>query len=125
MTELNQWLYGVNRSAVRSYQQEKQVVMPADATINIIEPKITTTVSTRRRGASFMESDIETLIKEFGDLTPGKEITMELSEACELLGRTRKRIDAFKKLSDTLMSEYNVKLIIKSRKNHGKNFEVL
>jgi hypothetical protein len=42
---------------------------------------------------------------------------MELGAACELLGRTRKRIDAFKLLQKRL-KEMGIQLIIYSQKTH-------
>lgn len=60
--------------------------------------------------------DIAILTKQYGTLSPGMTIKIELNTACELLGRSRKRVDAFKTLAKRLADEFGVQLIIYSRK---------
>ena len=108
-----QWLQGEDRSTVSRHQQE--VSTPA-ATSEEVEthqqpepaPQRATTPAT---------DDIEILTQKFGELRSGMTIRMELGAACELLGRTRKRIDAFKLLQKRL-KEMGIQLIIYSQKTH-------
>jgi hypothetical protein len=110
-----QWLQGEDRRTVSPHQQDF-VPTPA-ATSEEVEthqqpepaPQRATTPAT---------DDIEILTQKFGELRSGMTIRMELNEACELLGRTRKRIDAFKTLAKRLKDEYGVQLIIYSQKTH-------
>ena len=110
-----QWLQGEDRSAVSRHQQET-VFTPA-ATSEEVEthqqpepaPQRATTLAT---------DDIEILTQQYGELRSGMTIRIELGEACELLGRTRKRIDAFKTLAKRLKDEFGVQLIIYSQKTH-------
>ncbi len=74
-----------------------------------------------KRNTSFEEGDIEKLNELYGPLSSGMTLTLELQEACNLLGRTRRRIDAFTKLKNVLKADYDVELVITSRKTHGKN----
>lgn len=115
MINYMQWRDGVDRSAMSQHQQDT-VSTPA-ATSEEVEthqqpepaPQRTTTPVT---------DDIEILTQKFGELRSGMTIRLELNEACELLGRTRKRIDAFKTLAKRLKDEYGVQLIIYSQKTH-------
>ncbi len=87
----------------------------------ISDQKITKTKanhSKTKRNTSFEQGDIDKLNEAYGPLTSGMTLTLELSKACALLGRTRRRIDAFKKLQDILKADYGVELIITSRKTH-------
>lgn len=64
------------------------------------------------------EKDEVAIIKrEFGELTEGRIIEIELAKACEILGKTRKRVDAFKGIISKLRKDYGVTLIIKSKKS--------
>ena len=115
MESFLQWLQGEDRSTVSRHQQD--AVFTPVATSEEVEthqqpepaPQRTTTLAT---------DDIEILTQQYGELRPGMTIRMELNAACELLGRTRKRIDAFKTLAKRLKDEYGVQLIIYSQKTH-------
>lgn len=113
MESFLQWLQGEDRSTVSRHQQG--ISTPA-ATSEEVEthqqpepaPQRATTPAT---------DDIEILTQQYGELRPGMTIRMELGAACELLGRTRKRIDAFKLLQKRL-KEMGIQLIIYSQKTH-------
>lgn len=60
--------------------------------------------------------DLNILAARYGELKPGKEITLELGEAAKLLGRKRVRLDAFSGLIKKLLNEYGVELKIYSRR---------
>ena len=62
------------------------------------------------------DPDLNILAEKYGDFVPGKKITIELGEAARLLGRKRVRVDAFSGLIKKLKKEYNVELIIYSRR---------
>ncbi len=62
------------------------------------------------------DTDIYILEQIYGKLTPGMTISLDLGYACDLLGRTRKRVDAFTGLQKKLKEDYDVELKIKSRK---------
>lgn len=99
----------------------QETVMPDTTYEEKITEKPKSALSVKRSRLT-EKTDIATLQESYGELTPGRTITIELQEACKLLGRTRKRIDAFVKLQDYLMAQYNVKLIITSRKTkNGKD----
>lgn len=109
-----QWLQGEDRTTVSRHQQD--AVFTPVATYEEVEthqqpepaPQRATTPAT---------DDIEILTQQYGELRPGMTIRMELNAACELLGRTRKRIDAFKLLQKRL-KEMGIQLIIYSQKTH-------
>ena len=115
MESFLQWLQGEDRSTVSRHQQD--TVSTPVATSEEVEthqqpepaPQRTTTLAT---------DDIEILTQQYGELRSGMTIRMELNAACELLGRTRKRIDAFKTLAKRLKEEFGVQLIIYSQKTH-------
>ena len=115
MESFLQWLQGEDRSTVSRHQQD--AVFTPVATYEEVEthqqpepaPQRATTLAT---------DDIEILTQKYGELRSGMTIRMELNEACELLGRTRKRIDAFKTLAKRLKEEFGVQLIIYSQKTH-------
>ena len=65
---------------------------------------------------TYDDPDLQTLADTFGELKPGKEITLELGEAAKLLGRKRVRLDAFSSLTKKLHNEYGVELKIYSRR---------
>jgi len=118
MNIFQQWLYGEDRASVMSpvYQER---VMP-DTTY---EKKLTkeTDSATGKRGKSFASNDVDVLQQTYGELKSGMVITIELEKAVKLLGRTRVRVDAFSRLKKVLHEQYNVELIITSRKTHGTN----
>lgn len=99
----------------------QETVMPDTTHEEKITEKPKSALSVKRSRLT-EETDIATLQESYGELTPGRTITIELQEACKLLCRTRKRIDAFKKLQDYLMEQYKVELVITSRKTkNGKD----
>lgn len=65
---------------------------------------------------TYDDPDLQTLADAFGELQPGKEITLELGEAAKFLGRKRVRLDAFSGLIKKLHNEYGVELKIYSRR---------
>lgn len=64
----------------------------------------------------YNDPDLNILAARYGELKPGKEITLELGEAAKLLGRKRVRLDAFSSLTKKLHNEYGVELKIYSRR---------
>lgn len=91
-----QWLQGVDRSTVSPHQQ-----------VHVSTPAAKEKVEASK-------GDIEILTQRYGELRPGMTIRMELKAACELLGRTRRRTDAFRVLQKKLEDEYGVQLVIYS-----------
>ena len=116
MESFLQWLQGEDRSTVSRHQQV-QVSSPA-ATNEQKEPTQPVPEPTLQRGSSLAGDDIVILTQRYGALTRGMTIRLELNAACELLGRTRKRIDAFRLLQKKLQEDYGIQLIIYSRKTH-------
>ena len=114
MINYMQWRDGVDRSAMSQHQQE--VSTPA-ATSEEVETH-QQPEPTPQRATTPATDDIEILTQQYGELRSGMTIRLELNAACELLGRTRKRIDAFKTLAKRLKDEYGVQLIIYSQKTH-------
>jgi len=114
MESFLQWLQGEDRSTVSRHQQE--VSTPA-ATSEEVETH-QQSEPTPQRATTPATDDIEILTQQYGELRSGMTIRLELNAACELLGRTRKRIDAFKTLAKRLKDEYGVQLIIYSQKTH-------
>ncbi len=105
MYDFLHWLFGEDRRTVSQHQQEEASPVAKE----------------EREAPEAKEQgncDIDILTDKYGSLVPGKIIRMELQEACTLLGRTRKRVDAFKKLQKLLKDEYDVELKIYSRKTH-------
>ena len=100
MDSFIQWLLGEDRRTVSLHQQEEFVSPVAK------EEKRET------------NDDIEILTEKYGTLVSGMTIRIDLQEACTLLGRKRKRVDAFKSLQKLLKDDYGVELIITSRKTH-------
>ena len=66
-------------------------------------------------------SDIERLEKHYGELFEGKIIETTLQEILSTVPRHRARTDAYDSLVKKLESDYNVKLIITSRKKNKLN----
>lgn len=118
MDTFTQWLIGEDRASMLTVYQE--TVMPDTTYVQKITDKLAS-ASRGKRNRSMEDTDIATLQENYGELTPGKTITIELQEACNLLGRTRIRIDAFAKLKKVLLEQYKVELVITSRKTHGKD----
>lgn len=63
-----------------------------------------------------LEDDISILTQTYGELKEGRLIEIPLDDACELLNKTRHRVDTFAKLTKRLKENYNVTLKITSRK---------
>jgi hypothetical protein len=66
-------------------------------------------------------SDIDRLENKYGELTEGKVIETTLQEILTTVPRHRARTDAYDTLVKKLESDYNVKLIITSRKKNKLN----
>lgn len=62
------------------------------------------------------DPDLNILAEKYGELVPGKVITIELNECAQLLNRKRVRLDAFKTLQNRLKNDYGVELKIYSRR---------
>lgn len=62
------------------------------------------------------DPDLNILAARYGELKPGKVITIELNECAQLLNRKRVRLDAFKTLQNRLKNDYGVELKIYSRR---------
>ena len=62
------------------------------------------------------DPDLIILAARYGELKPGKVITVELNECAQLLNRKRVRLDAFKTLQNRLKNDYGVELKIYSRR---------
>lgn len=118
MNTFTQWLQGEDRASMPTVYQE--TVMP-DTTHGEKITEKAESASMVKRKRSMEETDIAILTENYGELTPGRTITIALHEACKLLGRTRMRIDAFAKLKKVLHEQYKVELVITSRKTHGKD----
>jgi hypothetical protein len=114
MESFLQWLQGEDRSTVSRHQQDT-VSTPA-ATSEEVET--TQPAEASMRGTSLAVDDIDVLTQRYGSLVPGMTIRIELNEACNLLGRTRRRVDAFNRLAKRLKDDYDVELKIYSQKTH-------
>ena len=89
--------------------------------VNILQQESEVTPSTTEKSVtpkSSLANDIQVLTDTYGELCPAKEITIDLDTACKLLGRNRKRVDAFSRLQKCLFLQYQVILKIISRKTH-------
>lgn len=62
------------------------------------------------------DDDVALIEERYGTLYEGLRIEIELSDACELFGKTRRRVDAFNSIVKKLHETYGVELIVKSRK---------
>ena len=114
MKEFIYWLQGEDRSAV-SFHRQGNVSTPA---AKEKEETAKSFVEAPKEAVTKAGNDIEILTERYGELRSGMTIRLELNEACELLGRTRKRTDAFKTLAKRLKDRYGVQLIIYSQKTH-------
>lgn len=65
---------------------------------------------------NYDDPDLQALYDRYGELQPGKVITIELNECAQLLNRKRVRLDAFKTLQNRLKNDYGVELKIYSRR---------
>ena len=110
-----QWRDGVDRTAM---SQHKQDFVPTPAATSEEVETHQQPEPAPQRATTPATDDIEILSQKYGELRSGMTIRMELGEACELLGRTRKRIDTFKTLAKRLKEEFGVQLIIYSQKTH-------
>lgn len=90
----------------RKTDEMKPGMQGVEVIMQPVEPK-------RKR---YDDPDLQTLADAFGELQPGKEITLELGEAAKFLGRKRVRLDAFSGLIKKLHNEYGVELKIYSRR---------
>ena len=66
-----------------------------------------------------INSELEILAKEFGELSNGKQIEIELNRILLLLPRKRRKVDAYKGIRSVL-KRMGVELIIKSKKRNRK-----
>ena len=85
-----QWRDGVDRSAMSQHQQDNVSVPAAKEE----EETAKSFAKAPKEAITKAGNDIEILTQKFGELRSGMTIRLELNAACELLGRTRKRIDA-------------------------------
>lgn len=65
---------------------------------------------------TYDDPDLNILAEKYGELQPGKVITIELNECSQLLNKKRVRLDAFKTLQNRLKNDYGVELKIYSRR---------
>ena len=87
-------------------EKMKQGMQGVEVIIQPVEPK-------RIR---YADQDLNILADKYGELIPGKVITVELNECAQLLNRKRVRLDAFKTLQNRLKRDYGVELKIYSRR---------
>jgi len=113
MKEFMYWLQGEDRRTVSSHQQDVSVPAAKEE-----EETAKSFVEAPKEAVTKAGNDIDILTQKYGELRSGLTIRLELNEACALLGRTRKRIDAFARLQKTLQEDYGVQLIVYSRKTH-------
>ena len=67
-----------------------------------------------------LEEEISLLSKTYGPLTSGIKIELSLQEALKLFPRTRRRSDAYVKLSRKVYDEYGAELIITGKRKDEK-----
>ena len=113
MKDFMYWLQGEDRRTVSSHQQGVSVPAAKEK-----EETAKSFVEAPKEAVTKAGNDIYILTQKYGELRSGLTIRIELNEACALLGRTRKRIDAFARLQKTLQEDYGVQLIVYSRKTH-------
>ena len=114
MTQYVLWRDGVDRIAMAQHQQDSVSVPAAKEEAETAK----SFVEAPKEAVTKAGNDIDILTQKYGELRSGLTIRLELNEACALLGRTRKRIDAFARLQKTLQEDYGVQLIVYSRKTH-------
>ena len=98
-------LFG-NETNGRKTEEMKQGMQGVEVIIQPVEPK-------KNR---YDDPDLNILAARYGELVPGKVITIELNECARLLNRKRVRLDAFSSLIKKLHNEYGVELKIYSRR---------
>jgi len=90
----------------RKTEEKKPGMQGVEVIIQPVEPK-------KKR---YDDPDLDILAARYGELQPGKEITIELGVAARMLGRKRVRLDAFSGLIKKLHNDYGVELKIYSRR---------
>ena len=65
---------------------------------------------------TYDDPDLNIIAERYGELQPGKVITIELNECSQLLNRKRVRQDSFSGLIKKLHNDYGVELMIYSRR---------
>lgn len=98
-------LFG-NELGGRKTEEMKPGIQGVETFIQPVEPKNT----------RYDDPDLQALYDRYGELLPGKVITIELNECAQLLNRKRVRLDAFKTLQNRLKNDYGVELKIYSRR---------
>ena len=96
-----------NRQAIES-------VAPDDSKKNATEP------TAEKSPDEILEEEISLLSKTYGPLTSGVKIELSLQEALQLFPRTRRRSDAYVKLSRKVRDEYGAELIITGKRKDEK-----
>ena len=95
-----------NELGGRKTEERKPGMQGVEMFIQPVEPKKT----------HYDDPDLQALYDRYGELLPGKVITIELNECAQLLNRKRVRLDAFKTLQYRLKNDYGVELKIYSRR---------
>ena len=90
----------------RKVEEKKDGKQAVEVNLKPVEPEKT----------RYDDPDLNILAEKYGELKPGKVITIELNECAKLLNRKRVRLDAFKTLQKKLKNDFNVKLKIYSRR---------
>lgn len=114
-----QWLMNILRSdTVDSDLERKQMAAYKEELAKEKQLPDAGTPCTKPAESIPMNSDYAILARKYGDLEElrGRTLTIELNEAAALLNRTRKKVDAFAKLKSNLMRDYQINLIIYSRR---------
>ena len=96
-----------NRQAIES-------VAPDDSKKSATEPNV------EKNPDEILEEEISLLSKTYGPLTSGVKIELSLQEALKLFPRTRRRSDAYVKLSRKVRDEYGAELIITGKRKDEK-----
>lgn len=96
-----------NRQAIES-------VAPDDSKKSATEP------TAKKSPDEILEEEISLLSKTYGPLTSGVKIELSLQEALQLFPRTRRRSDAYVKLSRKVHDEYGAELIITGKRKDEK-----
>ena len=97
-----------NRQAIES-------VAPDDS-----KESATTEPNAEKSPDEILEEEILLLSKTYGPLTSGVKIELSLQEALQLFPRTRRRSDAYVKLSRKVHEEYGAELIITGKRKDEK-----
>lgn len=100
-----------NASRLIDFGRRRQEKDSGDNSCPAIEP----VVSKRKSIANEkLVSELEVLADEFGELTNGKQIEVELNRLLHLLPRQRKKSDAYKSIKSEL-KKMGIELIITSK----------